>query len=70
MASLPIRHFGKLPRKTSANYFRKLRKTIKTSEKYIDENSSGPNLGTKTPQTEASGKCLPLLSHSNKAGWA
>ena len=74
LASLPISNFGKLLRKTSAicNYFGKLRKT--TSVKYIDENSSGRNLGTKTPQTEASGKCssifLLLLSPSNKAGWA
>ena len=74
LASLPISNFGKLLRKTSANYFGKLRKT--TSVKYIDENSSGRNLGTKTPQTEASGKCssisfAPLLpSPSNKAGWA
>ena len=73
LASLPISNFGKLLRKTSANYFGKLRKT--TSVKYIDENSSGRNLGTKTPQTEASGvflNFLPLLSPSNrpKAGWA
>ena len=72
LASLPISNFGKLLRKTSANYFGKLRKT--TSVKYIDENSSGRNLGTKTPQTEASGKCssifCPSPSPSNKAGWA
>ena len=70
LASLPISNFGKLLRKTSANYFGKLRKT--TSVKYIDENS-GRNLGTKTPQTEASGvflNFLPLPSPSNKAGWA
>ena len=70
LASLPISNFGKLLRKTSANYFGKLRKT--TSVKYVDENSSGRNLGTKTPQTEASGKCSSIFcpSPSNKAGWA
>ena len=72
LASLPISNFGKLLRKTSANYFGKLRKT--TSVEYIDENSSGRNLGTKTPQTEASGKCSSIFCPSpplpNKAGWA
>ena len=62
LASLPISNFGKLLRKTSANYFGKLRKT--TSVKYIDENSSGRNLGTKTPQTEASGKCSSIFCPS------
>ena len=62
LASLPISNFGKLLRKTSANYFGKLRKT--TSVKYIDENSSCRNLGTKTPQTEASGKCSSIFCPS------
>ena len=72
LASLPISNFGKLLRKTSANYFGKLRKT--TSVKYIDENSSGRNLGDENSSDRSLWKVflnfLPLPSPSNKAGWA
>ena len=65
LASLPIRHFGKLLRKTSANFFGKLQETPENYfgklRKNIDENSKGRNLWTKTPQTEASGKCSSIF---------
>ena len=82
LASLPIRHFGKLVLwKTSENYFRKHRKT--TSENYFGElRKTLENSTTKTPQAEAfgqkllrpkaSGKLPPVLAPppSNKVGWA
>ena len=66
MASLPIRHFGKLPRETSANYFGKLRKT---SEKYRRK-LLGPKSRDKNSSDRSLWKVFALLSPSNKAGWA
>ena len=74
LASLPISNFGKLLRKTSANYFGKLRKTLRYFGKIYrrkllrpksrDENSSDRSLW------KVFLNFLPLPSPSNKAGWA